>query len=123
MQLLLDTHIVVWIVLNDRRLSAAQREALSNPDNEILVSPVIAYELTHLQMTHRILLREPMDRLQHLIGFNFIDLPRGIWRVVGELPDIHRDPIDRMLIAHALTSGMTLATADANIRRYPVPFL
>ena len=64
MRLLLDTHIVVWIVLNDRRLSAVQRDALGNPDNEILVSPVIACELTHLQMTKRIPLREPMDRLQ-----------------------------------------------------------
>jgi PIN domain nuclease of toxin-antitoxin system len=106
--------------LNDQRLSAMQREALGNPDNEILVSPVIAYELTHLQMTTRIPLREPMDRLQQLIGFDFIDLPHGLWRAVGELPDIHRDPIDRMLIAHALSDDMILVTADATIRRYPV---
>ena len=95
---------------------------MGNPQNEILVSPVVAYELTHLQLTHRIPLREPMDRLQRLIGFDFVDLPQGIWRAAAKLPDIHRDPVDRMLIAHALTSGMTLATADANIRRYPVPW-
>jgi PIN domain nuclease of toxin-antitoxin system len=52
-----------------------------------------------------------------------IDLPQDIWRVVGDLPDIHRDPLDRLLIAHALTEGMTLVTADTNIRRYPVPFV
>ncbi|QGN54750.1 type II toxin-antitoxin system VapC family toxin [Novosphingobium sp. Gsoil 351] len=63
MQLLLDTHIVVSIVLNDRRLSAMQREALGKPYNEILVSPIIAYELTHLHRTRRIPLAESMDQL------------------------------------------------------------
>ena len=50
-------------------------------------------------------------------------MPQRIWQAVGRLPDIHRDPIDRMLIAHALAEGCTLATADANIRKYPVPFI
>ena len=45
MRLLLDTHIVVWIVLNDQRHSDAQRQAFDNVDNEVLVSPVVAYEL------------------------------------------------------------------------------
>ncbi|MFZ5726968.1 MAG: type II toxin-antitoxin system VapC family toxin [Pseudomonadota bacterium] len=120
MQLLLDTHIIVWIVLNDSRLSDAQRRALEDPENAILVSPVTAYELTQLQKTHRIPLSEPIDRLGELIGFALVNLPQDIWRVVTDLPDIHRDPVDRMLIAHALSEGMTLVTADANIRRYPV---
>ena len=123
MRLLLDTHIVVWIVLNDKRLSTPQRDAFENGDNEVLVSPVIAYELTHLQQTGRLPLNEPIDRLQELIGFELIDLPQQIWQTVSRLPDIHRDPIDRMLIAHALNDNMTLITADANIRRYPVPFV
>lgn len=120
MQLLLDTHIIVWIVLDDSRLSDAQRRALQDPENAILVSPVTAYELTQLQKTRRIPLSEPIDRLGDLIGFALVDLPQDIWRVVTDLPDIHRDPVDRMLIAHALSGGMTLVTADANIRRYPV---
>ena len=123
MQLLLDTHIIVWIVLNDSRLSDAQRRALEDPENAILVSPVTAYELTQLQKTRRIPLSEPIDRLGDLIGFALVDLPQDIWRVVTDLPDIHRDPVDRMLIAHALSEGMTLVTADANIRRYPVSCL
>ena len=122
-RLLLDTHIVIWIVLGDRRLSAAQREALSDGENAILVNPLVAYELTHLQRTARIPLQEPVGRLQELVGFELVDLPHRIWQEVSRLPDIHRDPIDRMLIAHALAEGMTLVTADANIRRYPVPYV
>lgn len=120
MRLLLDTHIIVWIVLNDSRLSGAQRRALEDPENAMLVSPVTAYELTQLQKTNRIPLSEPIDRLGELIGFALVDLPQDMWRMVTALPDIHRDPVDRMLIAHALSAGMTLVTANANIRRYPV---
>lgn len=123
MRLLLDTHIIVWIVLNDRRLSNAQRDAFENGGNEVCVSPVVAYELAHLQQTGRLPLREPVDRLRDLIGFELIDMPHRIWQAVGSLPDIHRDPVDRILIAHALTEGCTLMTADANIRRYPVPVI
>ena len=48
---------------------------------------------------------------------------RGTRTCFANLPDIHRDPIDRMLVAHALEDGMTLVTADANIRLNPVPIV
>ena len=120
MRLLLDTHILIWLVLNDKRLTAIQRTALGNPDNALVVSPVVAYELTYLQGIGRIALREPIDRLQELTGFELVDLPHRAWQFAANLPDIHRDPIDRMLIAHALCDGVGLVTADANIRRYAV---
>ena len=123
MRLLLDTHIVVWIALNDHRLSAAQREAVGDSENALLVNPLVAYELTHLQKTGRIPLQEPINRLQELIGFELVDLPHDLWQAVSRLGDIHRDPVDRMMIAHAMTEGLTLVTADANIRRYPVRFI
>ena len=121
MRLLIDTHILVWIVLNDRRLSEQQRAALSDPANAIVVSPVVAYELSQLQATHRIPLSESIERLQELVGFEVTDLPFDCWRVVSTLPDIHRDPIDRLLIAHATVAKMTVVTADTSIRRYQVP--
>lgn len=120
MRLLIDTHILIWMVLDDRRLSAPQRAALSEPENDILLSAVNAYELTHLQQTGRIALEEPIDRLAELVGFELVDLPAQAWAMVARLPDIHRDPIDRMLIAHAMTGGFPLLTADANVRQYPV---
>jgi PIN domain nuclease of toxin-antitoxin system len=123
MRLLLDTHILVWIVLNDKRLSQQQRHALENSDNQLLVSPAISYELSYLQKRRRIPLVEPIDILQQLVGFDLVDLPATIWAYAASMPDIHRDPVDRMLIAHALAENMTLVTADTNIRRYPVPYI
>lgn len=120
MRFLIDTHILIWLVLNDKRLTAVQRKALGNPDHALVVSPVVAYELTYLQGIGRIPLREPIDRLQELTGFELVDLPHRAWQAAASLPDIHRDPIDRMLIAHAICDGYRLITADANIRRYTV---
>ncbi|MGN6497690.1 MAG: type II toxin-antitoxin system VapC family toxin [Tsuneonella sp.] len=122
-RLLIDTHILIWIVLDDRRLSAAQRVALGDSGNAIVVSPVVAYELTHLQRTGRIPLSESIDRLQGLVGFETAELPFECWRIISSLPVIHRDPIDRLLIAHALTAELTLVTADSAIRRYPIKTL
>ena len=121
MQLLIDTHIIIWFVLDDKRLSFAQREALLEPANRLLLSPVVAYELTQLQITQRSPVDEPIDRLQALLGMTAIDLPSDCWRMIAGLPDIHRDPVDRLLIAHALVGGFTLVTADQNIRSYAVP--
>ena len=66
---------------------------------------------------------ESLDFLREHMRFEVVDLPASCWRIAAELPPIHRDPVDRMLIAHALAGDMTLATADANIRRYPVACL
>jgi PIN domain nuclease of toxin-antitoxin system len=123
MRLLIDTHILVWIVLNDRRLSPMQREALEDSSNAIVFGAATAYELTHLQKIGRIPLTESVEMLQKLVGFETVDLPCDIWREAAQLPDIHRDPIDRMLIAQARLEQMTLVTADKTIRSYPVSVL
>lgn len=121
MRLLLDTHIIIWVATQDRRLSTAQRNVLADPVNELYASAVVAYEFAHLQRDHRIPLTEPFSAAQDLIGFELLDLPSQSWSKVAELPLIHRDPVDRMLIAHALVAGMTIITADRHIRQYAVP--
>lgn len=118
--ILLDTHVIVWMATGDPRLKLIDREALADPGRPLVVSAIVAFELADLQMRGRIAMSEPIDFLQQNMEFAIVDLPGDCWRLAAELPFIHRDPVDRMLIAHALTSGMTLATADANIRRYPV---
>lgn len=123
MDLLLDTHIIIWWSLDDPRLSTAQRQAILDPANALYVSSVVGYEFTQLQRTHRVPVRDTLSIIQSEIGFDLLDLPAECWRMVNDLPDIHHDPIDRMLIAHALVGSLTLITADANIRRYEVPFI
>jgi PIN domain nuclease of toxin-antitoxin system len=121
--LLLDTHIIVWMATGDPRLKLVDRTVLKDPSFRLCVSSVVAFELTDLQQRGRIAMIEPLDFLQANMGFDLIDFPASAWRIASTLPDIHRDPVDRMLIAHAMAENMTLVTADANIRRYPVPYI
>lgn len=94
--------------------------ALRDPARELVVSSVVAFELTDLQKRGRIAMIEGIDYLQRKMGFRIAGLPENAWTAALDLPDIHRDPVDRMLIAHALIGGMALVTADRNIRRYSV---
>lgn len=121
--ILLDTHTVVWMATDDPRLRQIDRTALLDPARELLVSAVTALELADLQHRGRVAVTESLEVLREHMDFQVVELPAECWRVAAGLPPIHRDPVDRMLIAHALTEGLTLATADANIRRYPVDWI
>jgi PIN domain nuclease of toxin-antitoxin system len=120
---LLDTHAIVWMAAGDPRLKRIDQAALLDAARPLLVSAVVAFELADLQQRGRIAMTESLDFLRERMNFDLADLPASCWRIAEQLPPIHRDPVDRMLIAHALAEGMTLATADANIRRYPVPYI
>ena len=120
MRLLLDTHVLVWVPTGDPRISAAAREAILDPDAELCASAVTAFELADLQSRGRIAMTENLDTFAGPLGLSVLDFPALAWTVCGELPDIHRDPIDRMMIAHALVGDLTLVTAVETVRSYPV---
>lgn len=120
MRLLLDTQMLVWMVNGDRRLRSVWIDAIVSDRNSLHVSPVIAFEYADLQMRRRIPVDELMDALVDRFDLTVEPFPLDCWRLAANLPLIHRDPVDRMLVAHAISGGFTLATADANLRRYPV---
>ena len=118
MALLLDTHILVWIGKDDPRLKPRTR-AIIDDDPALLVSSVVAWEFMDLNARRRF----GSDlRLMDLIvrfGMTVIGFPDEAWRLAEELPDIHRDPVDRMLIGHALHADIPIVTSDERIRQYP----
>jgi PIN domain nuclease of toxin-antitoxin system len=122
-RLLLDTQILVWVPLNDRRLSPSAIQAIRSPGNSLHISAAVAFEFADLQGRKRFPIQDPIDFLAELIGFSVVDFPAEAWAIAATLPNIHRDPVDRMLIAHAILGGFTLVTADRTIRRYPVETL
>lgn len=123
MRLLLDTQILVWMVNGDSRLRTDWIAAISDTAASLHVSAVVAFEYTDLQLRKRIPTDEPMEELVQRFDLTMEGYPADCWRLAAALPQIHRDPIDRMLVAHALAGGFTLATADTNIRKYPVTVL
>jgi len=87
------------------------------------VSAITAWEYADLQKRRRLPTTEDILHLQSLYGFELLDFPSSAWALAEELPDIHRDPVDRMFIAHAIAADLTIVTADRSIRRYPVKTL
>lgn len=119
MRLLLDTQILVWMVNGDPRLRQDWIDAIAEATT-LHVSAITAFEYADLQLRGRLPITETMGDLVERFDCEVEALPGDCWRQAQTLPLIHRDPVDRILVAHALEAGMTLATADANIRRYPV---
>lgn len=120
MDLLLDTHALAWLASNDKRLSPRLVAAMADPDTSLLVSAVTAYEYSDLLVRGRLPSIVDIEILQAVLGFALIDYPASLWPIAVGLPQIHGDPIDRMLIAQALSLDCAIATADADMQRYPV---
>ena len=123
MQLLLDTHALLWWLRGDDALGAAAREAIADEDNLIFVSAAATLEVAIKRSLGKLEAPADVDRWAADEGFE--ELPIAVAHAVAsaELPPHHRDPFDRLLIAQAREENLTLVTADAQIRRYDVATL
>lgn len=123
MNFLLDTQAVLWWMDDAPRLSGAARAAVADPANVVHVSAVTVWEIVIKVGLGK--LEVPTGWDEALAAEPFLRLP-VTWEHairVGRLPDIHRDPFDRLLIAQAQEEGMTLVTADRVMGRYGVATL
>ena len=123
MKLLLDSHIIVWWLDDDRQLAPAIRAAISDPANHPFVSAASVWELA-LKIAKGNL-KLPDDYINRLRADGFTELPVTIKHAVAStrLPALHRDPFDRLLVAQALAEGLVLVTSDDILTRYDVPVL
>ncbi|MFZ5481746.1 MAG: type II toxin-antitoxin system VapC family toxin [Myxococcota bacterium] len=123
MRLLLDTSTFLWIVFDDARLSKAVREAFADPGNDVFLSAVSAWEIAVKHQIGKLPLPLPPDRFVPEVreAHGILPLPLDEAAVLGvsRLPDLHRDPFDRMLVCQAIAHGLAIATDDAAIRAYP----
>ena len=120
MDLLIDTHALIWAVEGSRRLSAQARDALLDPANKLFASGVTAWEFADLRARRRLPALANLQVVIDLLSLTVLDVPSDLWKLADSLPDLHGDPTDRMLIAHASHSDLTLMTADATIRSSPI---
>ncbi|MGZ5445664.1 MAG: type II toxin-antitoxin system VapC family toxin [Thermoanaerobaculia bacterium] len=124
MKLLLDTQVLLWAAGQPERLSAAARRQLTSPSNELLFSAASLWEIAIKRSLGREDFRvEPRLLRRGLLDNGYTELPITSEHAVGidALPDLHKDPFDRILLAQALAEGITLLTADAQLARYPGP--
>ena len=123
MRLLLDTHVVLWWLNRDRRLSRPVRSSIEQQADQVLVSAASAWEIAIKRAVRK--LEPPVRWHQEITDFGFAPLAITFEhaREAGELPRHHADPFDRMLVAQARLEGLTLVTTDPNIARYDVAVL
>ena len=119
MRLLLDTHILLWWVMADRRLSKTLSAALASSENDVAVSAASIWEIAIKRSIGRI--EVDLDELlssMNADGFTELPLRFGHSLRLDSLPHHHDDPFDRILIAQAIADGRRLVTKDAAILAY-----
>jgi PIN domain nuclease of toxin-antitoxin system len=120
--LLLDTHVVLWWLMDAPELSDGVKHRLDH-EPAVYLSPATVWEITIKQSIGKLTEPENLPEIVIDAGFRHLPITTEHAMVAGRLPLLHRDPFDRMLIAQARCEGLTLVTRDPRIHRYDVPLL
>jgi PIN domain nuclease of toxin-antitoxin system len=125
LRLLLDTHALLWALMEPERLSARARNLIEDPANALLVSAASAWEIASKHRLGRLPEAEAVVRgfQRHLTTLQAVELRISVEHALlaGSLPGEHRDPFDRMLAAQALIEGVPLLTVDPIFTAFRVP--
>jgi PIN domain nuclease of toxin-antitoxin system len=123
-KLLLDTHLLLWSAGKPERLSTEARALIEALDNELFFSSASLWEVVIKRGLGRVDFKVDARLLRRgLLDNGYSELPVGSEHVVAieNLPAIHKDPFDRILVAQAHVEGITLLTADPGLAKYPGP--
>ncbi len=121
MKLLLDTHILLWWAAGDRKLSKSIRDRITSQENDVSVSAATFWELAIKATLGRV--DVDLEELRAaVVADGFDEMPVQIIHAIQlrALPDYHRDPFDRLLIAPSIQHELTIAAVDADVDAYPV---
>ncbi len=123
MTLLLDTHVLLWWLVNHKALTSSARLAIQNGQNKVYVSAATAWEIAIKRSLGK--LTAPEDLEGALEANRFLPLPITFPHacLAGQLPRHHADPFDRMLVAQAQIEALTLVTHDPQLTAYQIPIL
>jgi len=123
MNLLLDTHVLLWWMDDDPTLLQGAREAVADGGNMVFVSAATIWEIRIKHALGKLEIPVNFREVLEQQAFEMLSISADHAHRIGELPMHHRDPFDRMLIAQALVEGFTLITRDTRFKQYGVPTL
>ena len=121
MRILLDTHVLMWAVGRSGRLDGVTLDALSDPENDVLFSAVSIWEIAiKFALRRPDFAAGPDEFLRGALAIGFVELPvySAVAARVADLPLIHRDPFDRLLVAQAIAEPAILYTGDDRLTGY-----
>lgn len=122
MKFLLDTHLLIWGLIDTKRISARTQRLLEDEANDLYFSVVSLWEIGVKRALNRSEFNiEPQLLRAELLSKGYIELPVSAEHAlaVQQLPPIHKDPFDRLLLCQTLVEDLTLLTKDAWILKYP----
>ena len=124
MRFLLDTHIFIWWADEPERLGKRLLDALLDIENELILSVVSLWEMQIKAQLGKLTLRRPLKELIHLQqsvnGLQLLPVTSKHVFLLDELPLVHKDPLDRLIIAQALAENLTLVSHDRVFEDYQV---
>ncbi|MGU7769599.1 type II toxin-antitoxin system VapC family toxin [Burkholderia sp. MR1-5-21] len=124
MKLLLDTHLILWAAADAAELPSRARALIEDSAHTPLFSVASLWEIVIKRGLDRDDFQvEPHVLRRNLLDAGYVELPITSTHVlaVEQLPLVHRDPFDRLLIAQAISEGVTLVTHDRTVAQYPGP--
>jgi PIN domain nuclease of toxin-antitoxin system len=124
MKLLLDTHLLLWAAGEPARLPRAARRLIEESEHELFFSATSLWEVSiksqigrnDFQADARVLRRSLLDN-----NYKEVQISSEHAVAILDLPPIHKDPFDRILVAQARCEGLTLLTSDPQVAQYPGP--
>jgi len=123
MNILLDTHVLLWWLDDNPALSDNARLYISDGNNLIFVSAAVIWEIRIKQSLGKLDIPPNFREVLEQQSFELLAITIEHAHAVGALPTIHRDPFDRMLVAQAKTEGFTILTRDPFFKQYMVPII
>jgi PIN domain nuclease of toxin-antitoxin system len=123
MKLLLDTHTLLWWLDDNPTLSKKAKAAIADGKNLVLISAVVIWEIRIKQALGKLEIPANFREVLNEQPFKMLDITVGHAFAVGDLPEHHRDPFDRMLVAQSKVEGLTLVSRDSRLKKYKIPFI
>ena len=124
MKLLLDTHLLLWSAGQPKKLPATARKLINDPEHELIFSAASLWEISIKRGLGRAdFTVDPRLLRRGLIDNGYHELPINSEHAVAleDLPPLHKDPFDRILVAQSIVEGMLLLTVDPLVAQYPGP--
>ena len=123
MNFLLDSHVLLWWLEDNPRIGPPVRGPISDPGNRVYVSAASVWEIGIKQALGKLSVPGSILELLQDEGFEELPMTARHAEAAANLPPIHRDPFDRMLVAQTRLEGLTLVTHDIAIQAYKVDVL
>jgi len=123
MRFLLDTHILLWWLGNNRRLGPGVRIVIADPQNFIFVSAASIWEISIKKSLGKLSTPDNLLTVLKQNNFQLLSITAEHGLAIADLPEHHKDPFDRMLIVQAQMEGLTLISQDSKFNQYDVILL